>query len=298
MQTAGNPDRVTSIHSITDAEELKSRIQADLKADIPLEGVSIKTENSYLSSVEISNTSLTLVIQETWTGKPETLDPHQAQIKDEARKILDQPDGWPRFSKRYGEYFVYGFVPRAKFSAIASIKTSSKETRDEIKTSLEVAVQNVGSIGAALESVRANKKESVKIDINVEIVGLKSGDSKGDDETTTTSTNKVEEVQKLYQNFSNNFELQPYIGLLCHYSVSLPKDQRFRFPPISLLISAQTSTGYIKVCSLLKWSCLLYTRYSPLLPRRRSQVFLSGSNHSILPTLKLSSHCPRNSTLS
>ena len=215
MQQSGKPDRVTNVHSISTSEELKSRIQADLKANIPLEGASIKTENSYLSSLEISKTSLTQVIQETWTGKPTTLDVHQLQLTDDARAILEQPGGWQLFKTKYGEYFVYGFVPRARFSAIVNIKTSSESTRNEIKSSLELGVDKIGGIGATLESVKSSKKDSVNIDINLDVVGLSSSPSGNDDEKPT---NKIDDVQKLYQDFSKNYELQPYIGLLCHYS--------------------------------------------------------------------------------
>ena len=222
LQQSGEPDRLTNIHSITTSKELKSRIQADLKANIPLEGVSIKTENSYLSSLEISNTSLTQVIQETWAGKPATIDVHQLQMTEGARKLLGEPDGWQQFSQKYGEYFVYGYIARARFSAIASIKTSSESTRDEIKTSLEVAAGSVSSIGATLESIKSSKEHFATIDIAVDTVGFKNvppGKEKESEKSTSTSTNKIDEVQQMYQNFSQNHELQPYVGLLCHYSV-------------------------------------------------------------------------------
>ncbi|KAL9609492.1 MAG: hypothetical protein Q9167_005741 [Letrouitia subvulpina] len=223
---AGERKFSSNIHSVSTNDELKTRIKADFKADVPLEGVSIKTENSYLSSVATSDTSLTQIIQEIITDPPARVDVHQVQLTEDARKILDESDGWKRFSKRYGEYFVYGYVPRALFSAICTIKTNSKSVRDEIKTSLEVDVEKVGSLTAALKSLKETKSASVTIDINLEVTGLQSLvingtslDNKTEVRPKATKTNKVEEVQILYENFQKSFQTQPYIALLCHYSV-------------------------------------------------------------------------------
>lgn len=220
----------SNIHSVSTNEELKTRIKADFKADVPLEGFSIKTENSYLSSVATSDTSLTQIIQETITDPPTRLDVHEVQLTKNARDILDESDGWKRFSEKYGEYFVYGYVPRALFSAIYTIKTNSKSVRDEIKTSLAVEVEKVGSLTAALKSLKETKSASVNIDVNLEVTGLQnlvvdgtSLDNTAEVGPKGTKTNKVEEVQKVYENFQKNSQTQPYIALLCHYSVlSMP----------------------------------------------------------------------------
>jgi hypothetical protein len=218
---------------------LKSRIKADFKANVPLEGVSVTTENSYLSFLATSDTSLTLIIQESIVDQPARLDIHQLKLSDEAKAILDGPDGWKKFSQRYGEYFVYGFRSRARFSAICAIKTSSKKSRDEIKTSLEVGIEKAGSLTAALQSMKEQNTESVKIDVNIEITGLnnvgneiQTGSARSGGGTRAIKTNKVEEVQMMYENFQENFKTQPYLGLLCHYSaldtsgkVPLPEGQ-------------------------------------------------------------------------
>ena len=52
--------------------------------------------------------------------------------------------------------------------------------------------------------------------------GLKSrsaGDSKGNDGQSLTSTSKINKVQEIYQNFNKNYDLQPYIERLYHYSM-------------------------------------------------------------------------------
>ena len=214
-----------NVHTVSSVEELKTRIKADFKANIPLEGVSVITENSYLSSLETSDTSLTQIIQESVVDQPAKLDIHPLKLTAEARAVLDGPDGWKNFSQRYGEYFVYGFRSQARFSAICTIKTSSKKSRDDIKASLEVGVEMVGSLNATLESMRGQKSESVTIDVNVEISGLndvgneiKTGGANSTGDAKAIKTNKVQEVQKMYENFQKNSETKPYLGLLCHYS--------------------------------------------------------------------------------
>jgi hypothetical protein len=233
-----------NVHSVSTDNELKTRIKADFKADVPLEGVSITTENSYLSSVETSDTSLTQILQESIVDQPARLDIHQLRLTKEAQAILDGPDGWKKFSQKYGEYFVYGYRSRARFSAICTIKTSSKKSRDEIKTSLQVGVEGAGSLTAALESMTRSNTESITIDSNIEISGLNVVGKDGSHGTElvgdskTTKTNKLEEVQKSFEDFQKNFKTQPYLGLLCHYSaldttgkIPLPADQFARLGP-------------------------------------------------------------------
>lgn len=227
-----------NVHSISTSEELKDRIKADLKATIPLEGASFKTENSYLSTVETSETSLTRIIQRTITDKPMKISIPDLKLTDTARSILEKPDGWKEFSQKYGEYFVYGYIPRASFSAIASIKTSNKETRDELKTSLEVEVKDSASFSAALESVKEKKTENVTIDIHVEYTSLKEGSTQSGGtskvesggSSTGVKTNNITEVQTLYDTFSRDYQTQPYLALLCHYSALEKTDKLIPLP--------------------------------------------------------------------
>ena len=235
----GDQDIDFNIHSISTVDELKTRIKADFKANVPLEGVTLSTENSYLSSIETSETTLTRVIQQTNKDPPIRVDLHNVRLSEDARKMLEEENGWKKFSDRYGQYFVYGYKAQARFSAVCTIKTNSKETRDEIKTSLEVGVEKVGSLSASLESLKETKKDNVSIDVNVEIKGIKglsldeSNSNKQPDEGNKMfGTNQIEKVQEMYENFKKNFKTQPHIGLLCHYSalditgrIPLPQNQ-------------------------------------------------------------------------
>lgn len=193
----------------------------------------------------MSDTSLTQIIQESIVDQPAKVNLQSVKLTDEAQAVLNGPDGWKNFSQRYGEYFVYGFRSRARFSAICTIKTSSKKSRDEIKTSLEVGVEKAGSLNATLESMKEQKTESVTIDVNVEISGLnnvgndiQTGGTKSGGDANAVKTNKVEEVQKMYEDFQKNFKTEPYLGLLCHYStldtsgkIPLPSNQYAHLGP-------------------------------------------------------------------
>lgn len=73
--------------------------------------------------------------------------------------------------------------------------------------------------------MKEQKTESVAIDVNVEISGLNNvgndtqmGGAKPEGDIKAITTNKVEDVQKMYKNFQKNFKTEPYLGLLCHYS--------------------------------------------------------------------------------
>jgi hypothetical protein len=243
-QSKEGRDIERNVHSVSTANELKTRIKADFKANVPIEGVSLNTENSYLRSVETSDTSLTQIIQETIVDQPAKLDIHQLRLTEGAKALLDGPEGWKKFSQKYGEYFVYGYRSRARFSAIYDIKTSSKKSRDEIKTSLEAEVEGAGSLTATLKSMSESKSDTVSIDVNIHTSGLNNVENDARDgaklggESKTTKTNKVEEVQKKLEEFQKHFKTQPYLGLLCHYSVldtsgniPLPQNQFARLGP-------------------------------------------------------------------
>ena len=235
----GDEDIDFNIHSISTVDELKTRIKADFKAIVPLEGVTASMENSYLTSIETSETTLTRVIQQTNKDPPIRVDLHNVRLSEDARKTLEEENGWKKFSDRYGQYFVYGYKAQARFSAVCTIKTNSKETRDEIKTSLEVGVEKAGSLSASLESQKETKKNNVSIAVNVEIKGNKrlsqdesNSNQQPDDGNKKVGTNQIEKAQEMYDNFRKNFKTQPHIGLLCHYSaldttgiIPLPQDQ-------------------------------------------------------------------------
>jgi hypothetical protein len=167
------------------------------------------------------------------------LDLHRVRLSEDARSILQEADGWKKFSDKYGQYFVYGYKAQARFSAVCTIKTDSKETRDEIKTSLEVGVEKAGSLSASLESLKETKKRNVSIDVQVEFKGIKGlspdesiSNSHADDGNNKVGTTQIEKVQEMYNTFKTNFKTQPHIGLLCHYSaldttgkIPLPQNQ-------------------------------------------------------------------------
>jgi hypothetical protein len=233
-QSKEGRDIERNVHSVSTANELKTRIKADFKANVPIEGVSLNTENSYLRSVETSDTSLTQIIQETIVDQPAKLDIHQLRLTEGAKALLDGPEGWKKFSQKYGEYFVYGYRSRARFSAIYDIKTSS----------LEAEVEGAGSLTATLKSMSESKSDTVSIDVNIHTSGLNNVENDARDgaklggESKTTKTNKVEEVQKKLEEFQKHFKTQPYLGLLCHYSVldtsgniPLPQNQFARLGP-------------------------------------------------------------------
>ena len=116
------------------------------------------------------------------------------------------------FADKYGEYFVYGHQSRARFSAICTIKCSSKEVRDKVKTSLTATPAKVGEITASLSKSTQTNQESVSIDINLEIDRLKA--AKPEEQHVF----KTDEILQAYDEFQKDFETVPILALLCHYS--------------------------------------------------------------------------------
>ena len=121
---------------------------------------------------------MTQVIQESIEDAPARVNTANLQLSQMASNLLREKDGIEKFRVKYGEYFVYGVQSRAEYSAVCTIKTSSKATRDKIKSSLEVDIKDAAKIGAELESVTASSSESLSIDNTINVIALHNyGDS-------------------------------------------------------------------------------------------------------------------------
>ena len=208
-----------NIHTITTSEELRTRIKADVSATIPLEGIAIESTNSYLRSVKTSETSLVQVIEEIIQDDPVRANAYDLKLTPEASELLGRDK--KAFMDKYGEYFVYGHASRARFTAVCYIKTSSKDLRDKIKSTLTAKAGDAKGVSASLESYDSSTKESCSMDMNLEI------DRLGGQDAETRPHFKVGELVESYDNFQKNFQTTPYMALLCHYSVL---DQRFPLP--------------------------------------------------------------------
>lgn len=206
------------MHTITTSEELKTRIKADVSVTVPIQGIAIESSSSYLRSVKTSDTSLVQVIEEIIQDDPAQALHYDLKLSDDASKLLQENRDY--FTKRYGEYFVYGSMSRARFTAVCNIRTSSKEVRDEIKSILSAKAGSAYGISTTLSNINERKKESCNMDMNLEIDKISGKDAE------STPHFKIGELVRAYDHFQKHFETTPYIALLCHYSVLSP-----HFPP-------------------------------------------------------------------
>ncbi|KAL8882272.1 MAG: hypothetical protein Q9198_000703 [Flavoplaca austrocitrina] len=207
------------MHTITTSEELKTRIKADVSATVPLEGIAIESTSSYLRSMKTSDTSLVQVIKEIIHDDPVRASVYDLNLTAEARALL--ASSVKDFTEKYGEYFVYGHVARARFTAVCNIKTSSKELRERIKSSLTGKAGDAKGISAALESYNSSNKESCSMDVHLEV------DRIGGKDLEKKPHIEVGEVVNAWDRFQADFETTPYMALLCHYSVL---DSKFPLP--------------------------------------------------------------------
>ena len=88
---------------------------------VPLEGIAIEASSSYLRSVKTSDTSLVQVIEQIIQDDSVRADAFDMKLTAEASELLGRD--LKTFTDKYGEYFVYGHVSRARFTAVCNIKT-------------------------------------------------------------------------------------------------------------------------------------------------------------------------------
>ena len=219
---------------MTTHQELESRIKADVSARIPLEGLAIEATSSYLRSVKISETSLVQIIEEIIEDDPVRANAYDLKLTGEASELLGKDI--KAFMDKHGEYFVYGHVSRARFTAVCTIKTSSKELRQEIKNALTVKAGDANAISGILESYNSSKKDGCSIDTDLEVDRLSGKDPEKKPHF------RIGEIVKAWDHFQDDFQTVPYMALLCHYSVLDPRfplpQHQFRF------LGSQMSSAY------------------------------------------------------
>ncbi|KAL8834529.1 MAG: hypothetical protein Q9170_003711 [Blastenia crenularia] len=208
-----------NMHTITTSEELKSRIKADVSATVPLEGIAIESTSSYLRSVKTSDTSLVQVIEQIIQDDPVRANAYDLKLTAEAAELLGKDVR--AFTDKFGEYFVYGHVSRARFTAVCNIKTSSKHVLEKIKSSLTAKAGDAKGISATLGTYNETSKESCTMDMNLEIDRLAGQIAE------SRPHFEIGELVKAYDVFQKDFKTTPYMALLCHYSVL---DPRFPIP--------------------------------------------------------------------
>ncbi|KAL8848497.1 MAG: hypothetical protein Q9221_006499 [Calogaya cf. arnoldii] len=224
--TIGTQTRTTWCAFNKSKEELKTRIKADVSATIPIEGIAVESTSSYLRSVKTSDTSLVQVIEEIILDDPVRANVYGLKMTAEATALLGSDLNG--FTEKYGEYFVYGHVSRARFTAVCNIKTSSKDFCDEIKKSLAAKVGDAEGISAALDSYNSSKKGNCTMDMTLEM--------------EKKPHIEVGDVVKAWDHFQANSETSRSIALLCHYSVL---DSKFPLPQHQFeFLGSKLSTAY------------------------------------------------------
>lgn len=227
-----------NIHTITTSEELKARIKADVSVTVPLEGVAIEASSSYLRSVKTSDTSLVQVIEEIIQDDPVRANAFDTKLTAEASELLGRDVR--AFTDKYGEYFVYGHASRARFTAVCTIKTSSKDVRDKIKSSLAAKAGDAKGISTSLESYNSSSKDSCSIDTSLEI------DRLADKDAESRPHFEIGELVKAYDNFQKSS--RPLLIWL--YCVTIPFWIRaFYSRRFSSNTSDQSSRYFTRVCT-------------------------------------------------
>ncbi|KAL8994485.1 MAG: hypothetical protein Q9169_005558 [Polycauliona sp. 2 TL-2023] len=270
-----------NMHTITTSEELKRRIKTDVSATIPLEGIAIESSSSYLRSVKTSNTSFVQVIEEIIQDAPVRAETRDLKLTAEAAALLDS--NLNGFIEKYGEYFVYGHMSRARFTAICNIKASSVELCEEIKSSLSAKVGDAKGISAVLEKFTSTKKGSCSMDMSLEI------DRISDKDASTKPHFEIGEVVKAWDHFQANFETVPHVALLCPYSVlnskfPLPQNQ---FQHLGPVISTAYQNLYLAQNELSNSLMSQAAGYSATISKACDMVrFLDVNNESAVADMR------------
>ncbi|KAI9771828.1 MAG: hypothetical protein M1840_001598 [Geoglossum simile] len=248
------------MHSVSTSEELSTRIKADVSATIPLEGMTIEASSSYLRETKITKKTLLQIIEDTTWEQPKKVTIGELKLSQKASDILGGENGLKEFRTRYGDYFIYGYQRRSKFSAICKINASSESTRDEIKTKLAAKGGNVGAMSAELEYMSKREKENISIDINMRIAGVKQGGIKEGEATQTEADGAIPpddakplDIVKFFNYYQNNMSPVPCTALLCHYSAidtrfPCPEDQ---FKEFGELLGAAFQELFFAQCNVI-----------------------------------------------
>ncbi|HEY9751109.1 MAG TPA: hypothetical protein V6C63_20665 [Allocoleopsis sp.] len=192
-------------------EQMNREIEASASGKYNVQGVVINGSAAYLSKVEYSEVSTTLIAeygsQDVQYAEAETY-----ELTDEAKSLLGNPS---EFRKRYGDYFISGVRRGSRFIATYTCKANSVQQMDEFKASFGAEAPEVFSAEGSTRFMQAVSQSSISLTVNVDAEGYQG--------VVPSGPWTPEKVLEALEWFKKNEQGSPLRAKLTHYSTIAPQ---------------------------------------------------------------------------
>lgn len=145
---------------ISNKSEYSKEIEVGAKGSLNIYGVTAEGSASYLSKVQYSSTSLTILAQ-VEIDQSEYQRVKSPALKPVAQKLLTSDP--KKFKSTYGEYFLSGVKKGSTLTVILTCTSTSQETMNDFKSSFSISKTNLFSADgyAKFKDEASNKNVSV-----------------------------------------------------------------------------------------------------------------------------------------
>jgi hypothetical protein len=198
---------------VIDSEEKLSRA-VDVAASASFNNLTVEASFStnWRKEVSCSHRSMTILLQKEIAWPEAIVGVPEVKLSEEAQKLLKQ--GTQGFRNAYGDYFIAGYIKKARFYAVYRCEAASEESLTAFKAAGDFTYEMLSVQGSTAFMERA-KNHRVNISSRVVMEGTTGGG-------TTPLPVKPEQIEAEYKNFCEKAVGLPSHAVLYHYCMLNP----------------------------------------------------------------------------
>ncbi|MBZ5504037.1 MAG: hypothetical protein LAO78_01000 [Acidobacteriia bacterium] len=205
-------DEESNYNIFQSLEDFASSFETSAAGTFSLFGVDVSAKASYLKELKYQKNSLYIEATKVLTFHP--LDrtafvlPSVTDyvLSDEAKQMPEE-----KFRKKYGDYFVAGYISKATFRAMLSCFASDSTSHQEFATEINIKKPDMFSTEGRLKMTEIASKHNVTIRCHVSMTGVEGGSR-----SESTSLMDIEPKLKM---FSETAVGEPDEAVLYHHTL-------------------------------------------------------------------------------
>ena len=192
---------------------MRRKILASFDASATLFGIGLETAYKQLSNIRYSSVSMTTILRCTITCAPTryTIDPEF--IERAKRTLANDVDS---FRRKYGSYFVGGYVECSSLSAITKYTATTADELQSFQASFK-AGKGFAKVDAGLKIQSAALNKNIQQSVTWQPCGLDLTDLEPDFDQSS--------FKKIFDNYTRN-RPKPLIAIMYNYFLIAPKYEK------------------------------------------------------------------------
>lgn len=205
-------DEDTNYRIFQSLEDFASSFETSAAGTFSLFGVDVSAKASYLKELKYQKNSLYIEATKVLTFQPVDRtafvlsSPADYVLSDEAKRLAEE-----KFRKKYGDYFVAGYVSRARFRAILSCFASDASSHTKFATEINAKNPDVFSAEGRLKMSEIASTHKVAIRCHISMTGVEGG--------SRSETTPLTDIEAKLKIFSETAVGEPDEAVLYHHSL-------------------------------------------------------------------------------